>query len=59
MLPNLPLRRRRTDRQRRRFNRGIYLLPSLLTVFNLFCGYACVVYAMRGDFDTAALLIGG
>ena len=58
MLPNLPLRRRRTDRQRRRFNRGIYLLPSLLTVFNLFCGYACVVYAMRGDFDTAALLIG-
>ena len=58
MIPNLPLGRRRGDRRRRRFDRGIYLLPSLLTVFNLFCGYACVVYAMRGDFDTAALLIG-
>ena len=57
MLDSLPLRRRRTDR-RRRFKRGVYLLPSLFTVANLFCGYACVVYAMRADFDTAALLIG-
>ena len=30
----------------------------MFTVANLFCGYACVVYATRGDFDTAALLIG-
>jgi CDP-diacylglycerol--serine O-phosphatidyltransferase len=29
-----------------------------MTVGNLFCGYACVVYATRGDFDTAAILIG-
>ena len=29
-----------------------------MTVANLFCGYACVVYATRGDFDTAAVLIG-
>ena len=57
MLESLPLRRRRTDRPRR-FRRGVYLLPSLFTVANLFCGYACVVYAMRNDFDTAALLIG-
>src|ERR671919_2942431 len=57
MLESLPLRRRRTDRPRR-FRRGVYLLPSLFTVANLFCGYACVVYAMRADFDTAALLIG-
>ena len=57
MLNSLPLRRR-TDRPQR-FKRGVYLLPSLLTVANLFCGYACVVYAAsRGDFDTAALLIG-
>ena len=49
--------RRRTDRPRR-FRRGVFLLPSLLTVANLFCGYACVVYATRADFDTAALLIG-
>jgi CDP-diacylglycerol--serine O-phosphatidyltransferase len=49
--------RRRTDRPRR-FRRGVFLLPSLFTVANLFCGYACVVYATRADFDTAALLIG-
>ena len=49
--------RRRTDAPRR-FRRGVFLLPSLFTVANLFCGYACVVYAMRADFDTAALLIG-
>ena len=36
----------------------MFLLPSLFTVANLFCGYACVVYATRADFDTAALLIG-
>src|SRR5918992_2171629 len=51
------LGRRRTDRPRR-FRRGVYLLPSLFTVANLFCGYACVVYATRADFETAALLIG-
>jgi CDP-diacylglycerol---serine O-phosphatidyltransferase len=57
VLNSLPLRRR-TDRPQR-FKRGVYLLPSLLTVANLFCGYACLVYAAsRGDFDTAALLIG-
>ena len=57
MLDNLPLRRRKTDRPQR-FKRGVYLLPSLLTIANLFCGYACVVHATRADFDTAALLIG-
>jgi CDP-diacylglycerol--serine O-phosphatidyltransferase len=49
--------RRQSDRPRR-FRRGVFLLPSLLTLGNLFCGYACVVYAMRADFETAALLIG-
>ena len=57
MLPSLPLRRRKEDRPRR-FRRGIFLLPSLFTVANLFCGYACIVYATRADFETAALFIG-
>jgi CDP-diacylglycerol---serine O-phosphatidyltransferase len=52
-----PLARRHGDRPRR-LRRGVFLLPSLMTVANLFCGYACVVYATRGDFDTAAVLIG-
>lgn len=57
MLDNLPLRRRKTDRPQR-FKRGVFLLPSLFTVANLFCGYASVIHSTRGDFDTAALLIG-
>src|SRR3989442_7670026 len=50
--------RRATDRPRRRFRRGVYLLPSLFTLGNLFCGYACVVYSMRGEYGTAAPYIG-
>jgi len=51
--------RRATDRPRRlRLRRGVYLLPSLLTMGNMFCGYACVVYAMRGEYETAAPFIG-
>jgi CDP-diacylglycerol--serine O-phosphatidyltransferase len=56
MLGN-PLGRRRGDRPQR-FRRGVFLIPSLFTIANLFCGYACVVYATRADFDTAALFIG-
>lgn len=36
----------------------MFLLPSLFTVANLFCGYASIIHSTRGDFDTAALLIG-
>ena len=43
---------------RRHFRRGIYLLPSLFTVGNMFCGYACIMFAMRGDLVTAAPFIG-
>jgi len=45
------------DRGRRRFRRGVYLLPSVFTLANMFCGYACVVYAMRGEYETAAPLL--
>jgi CDP-diacylglycerol--serine O-phosphatidyltransferase len=57
VLDSLPRRRRKSDRPQR-FRRGVFLLPSLFTVANLFCGYACVVYSTRADFDTAALFIG-
>src|SRR5438874_11757211 len=51
--------RRASDRPRRnRLRRGVYLLPSLLTLGNMFCGYACVVYSMRGEYETAAPFIG-
>jgi CDP-diacylglycerol--serine O-phosphatidyltransferase len=57
MLPSLPLRRRKEDRPQR-FKRGVFLLPSLFTVANLFCGYACIIFSTRADFETAALFIG-
>ena len=52
-----------TDEQagRRRsahFRRGAYLLPSMFTIGNMFCGYACIVFAMRGEFHIAAPFIG-
>jgi CDP-diacylglycerol--serine O-phosphatidyltransferase len=50
--------RRAGDPRRRRLRRGVSLLPSLFTVANLFCGYACIVYAMRGEYETAAPFIG-
>jgi CDP-diacylglycerol--serine O-phosphatidyltransferase len=42
----------------RRYRRGIFLLPSLFTVGNLFCGYACVVYTLQNDLAVASALIG-
>jgi CDP-diacylglycerol--serine O-phosphatidyltransferase len=36
----------------------VYLLPSLMTLGNMYCGYACIVYAMRGEYETAAPFIG-
>jgi CDP-diacylglycerol--serine O-phosphatidyltransferase len=50
--------RRSTDITQRRLRRGVYLLPSLMTLGNMFCGYACIVYAMRGEYETAAPFIG-
>ena len=43
---------------RRGIRRGVSLLPSLFTLGNVFCGWSCIVYAMRGDLATAAPFIG-
>ena len=50
------LRRRHPEAQR--FRRGMYLLPSLFTLANMFCGYACIIFATRGEYATAAPFIG-
>ena len=42
----------------RRYPRGVFLLPSLFTVGNLFCGYACIVYSMTGRLETGAPFVG-
>ena len=41
----------------RRARRGIFILPSLLTVGNVLAGYASVIAAARGDFAQAGLLL--
>ena len=41
----------------RHLRRGIYLLPTVFTVGNLFCGFLSVIAASRGDTTKAALLI--
>lgn len=43
---------------RRGIRHGASLLPSLFTIANLFCGWSCIVYAMRGQLETAAPFIG-
>jgi CDP-diacylglycerol--serine O-phosphatidyltransferase len=45
-------------KEHRHFRRGIYLLPSIFTVANMFCGYACIMFAMRDDLVSAAPFIG-
>ena len=53
-----PLERGAAGLDGRRHRRGLFLLPSLITVGNMFCGYACIVYAMRGNLSAAAEFIG-
>jgi CDP-diacylglycerol--serine O-phosphatidyltransferase len=45
-------------RGRRGIRRGVYILPSLFTMANMFCGYCCIVFTMRDQFETAAPFIG-
>jgi CDP-diacylglycerol--serine O-phosphatidyltransferase len=45
------------DQPDRIAQRGIYLLPNLLTTAALFAGFYAIVAAMRGYFDTAAIAI--
>jgi CDP-diacylglycerol--serine O-phosphatidyltransferase len=39
------------------FQRGIYLLPNLLTTAALFAGFYAIVAAMKGNFEIAAIAI--
>ncbi len=48
---------RRKGRSSERLRRGVYLLPSLFTVGNIFCGFFSMVQSVRGELGTAAVLI--
>ena len=45
------------DMPERKIQRGIYLLPNLLTTSALFAGFYAIVAAMKGQFDSAAVAI--
>jgi CDP-diacylglycerol--serine O-phosphatidyltransferase len=43
---------------RRRLGRSVFLLPSLFTVGNIFCGYYAILATMHANYDHAAQAIG-
>ena len=45
-------------RQRLRTRGGVFLLPAVFTVANIFLGFFSIVLSFRGDFGSAGLLIG-
>jgi CDP-diacylglycerol--serine O-phosphatidyltransferase len=48
---------RSAEDQPRRMRRAVVILPSGLTLANLFCGVFAIISASRGQFDFAGLLI--
>jgi CDP-diacylglycerol--serine O-phosphatidyltransferase len=44
--------------RRKRLGRGVFILPSLFTVGNIFCGYYAILSTMNGNFNQAAHAIG-
>lgn len=47
--------RRRLSRER--ISRGLFVVPTLFTVGNLFCGYWSIWSSIRGTFERSAILI--
>lgn len=44
-------------KERRRFHKGIYILPNLFTSLNLFFGFSAVILSIEGNFTRAAMVI--
>jgi CDP-diacylglycerol--serine O-phosphatidyltransferase len=53
-----PESREPVETQRRRPGRSVFLLPSLFTVGNIFCGYYALLASMYGNYAGAAYAIG-
>src|SRR3989442_15292125 len=51
------MRERGGLKDRARFRRGAYLIPSLFTTGNLLCGYIAVVRSIQGEFEWAAIAV--
>jgi CDP-diacylglycerol--serine O-phosphatidyltransferase len=50
-------RRKPTFKERRRFRKGIYILPNLITSLNMFFGFFAIILSIEGNFTMAATLI--
>jgi CDP-diacylglycerol--serine O-phosphatidyltransferase len=58
---NVPPIENESDSQgfrRRRLGRSVFVLPSLFTVGNIFCGYYAILATMHGNFGHASYAIG-
>ncbi|MBN1571240.1 MAG: CDP-diacylglycerol--serine O-phosphatidyltransferase [Acidobacteria bacterium] len=56
--PQFPKTSGETPFRNKHLGRGVFVLPSLFTVGNLFCGYFAVLATMHGNFGLAARAIG-
>lgn len=46
-----------SEKSRMKFKKGIFIVPSLLTICNVFCGFYAIVAAVNGRFYEAAVAI--
>ncbi len=51
------MKRKRRSRKKRASQRGIYVLPNLLTSANLFCGFYAIIAAIQGHYVKGAIAI--
>jgi CDP-diacylglycerol--serine O-phosphatidyltransferase len=51
-------RQRRRIRDQNGIRRSLSIVPSLFTIGNIFCGFFSVVSTLKGNWDSAAVLIG-
>ncbi|MEW5807549.1 MAG: CDP-diacylglycerol--serine O-phosphatidyltransferase [Acidobacteriota bacterium] len=45
------------SKRREKLRRGIYLLPSLFTITNLFLGFYSIILSMNGEFEISAIMV--
>jgi CDP-diacylglycerol--serine O-phosphatidyltransferase len=57
-MVELAIPQAQTPPPRRRLGRTVFILPSLFTVGNIFCGFYAIISTMHGNYDHAARAIG-
>lgn len=51
-------RRWTKEKRKEQYRKGMYIIPSLFTVSNIFCGFYSVSSAVKGNYEIAGLVIG-